>query len=85
MTQPGLFGAALDGDVHGVGDLRGDVVKAECRDETDHAVGQFACHRNQIRSRQGRQLRESIQAAFESLQNAGVSHGVESPPVDASL
>lgn len=66
-----------------MGDLSGHLVEGESRNQTDDPVRNFECHRCKVGIAESGQFRKPINPSSQSIQNASVSHLVESPGVNS--
>lgn len=74
-----------NGDTDFVGDLGGEFVPGERRDQAMHAVGHLESDGDQVRIAKRRHVRESVQPPPEQFDPTGIAKSLQSRGMDTGL
>ena len=85
IGQPRRFRPSGDGDADFVGDLGGEFVPGERRDQAQHAIGNPEGDGDQVRVAERRRIRQSVQPPAEQFDPTGITQSVQSPGMDTGF
>jgi len=68
-----------------VGDLGGEFVPGERRDQAEHSIGNLESDGDQVRVAERRSIRQSVQPPAEQFDPTGIAESVQSPGMDTRL
>lgn len=85
IGQPWWFCPSGNGDTDFVGDLGGEFMPSERRDQTEHTVGNLESDGDQVRIAKRRSIRQSVQPPTEQFDPTGITESVQSPGMNTGL
>ena len=85
IGQPRRLRPSGNGDADFVGNLRGEFVPGEGRDQAEHSVGNLESDGDQVRIAKRRRVCESVQPPAEQFDPTGIAESVQGPGMDTGL